>query len=422
MSKQLHEKDGVEILCIGTELLLGNILNSNARWIAKELAALGLPHYFQAVVGDNPDRIKQVIQQAKKRSRILITTGGLGPTPDDLTTETIASTFNSPLEENKEAWLDIKTKTHSKDGYSALSNRKQALLPVGAQIIPNPSGTAPGMIWQPKKHFTILTFPGVPTELKIMWNQTAVSWLRKHGGSKETFISRNLKFSGIAESILAEELEDLLQSNNPTIAPYASLGEVKLRITARASSAEDANKLLDPLEQKLRFRTGLKCYGSDDDTLSSIVLELLRQRGETVAVAESCTGGGLGAALSQIPGASDVFIGGIISYSNSIKTKFLDVPSEMLNQFGAVSDQVVQAMATGARKKLGSDWAIAVSGIAGPGGGSEAKPVGCVHIAIVGPNICETNSKNFGAHMGRTGIQKLSALWVLDQLRILLLI
>ena len=172
----------------------------------------------------------------------------------------------------------------------------------------------------------------------------------------------------------------------------------------------------------MRFRTGLKCYGSDDDTLSSIVLELLRQRGETLAVAESCTGGGLGAALSQIPGASDVFIGGIISYSNSIKTKFLDVPSEMLNQFGAVSDQVVQAMATGARKKLGSDWAIAVSGIAGPGGGSEAKPVGCVHIAIVGPNICETNSKNFGAHMGRTGIQKLSALWVLDQLRILLLI
>ncbi len=422
MSKQLHEKDGVEILCIGTELLLGNILNSNARWIAKELAALGLPHYYQAVVGDNPDRIKQVIQQAKKRSRILITTGGLGPTPDDLTTETIASTFNSPLEENKEAWLDIKTKTHSKDGYSALSNRKQALLPVGAQIIPNPSGTAPGMIWQPKKHFTILTFPGVPTELKIMWNQTAVSWLRKHGGSKETFISRNLKFSGVSESILAEELEDLLQSNNPTIAPYASLGEVKLRITASGSSIEDANKLLDPLEQKLRFRTGLKCYGSDDDTLSSIVLELLRQRGETLAVAESCTGGGLGAALSQIPGASDVFIGGIISYSNSIKTKFLDVPSEMLNQFGAVSDQVVQAMATGARKKLGSDWAIAVSGIAGPGGGSEAKPVGCVHIAIVGPNICETNSKNFGAHMGRTGIQKLSALWVLDQLRILLLI
>ena len=422
MSKQLHEKDGVEILCIGTELLLGNILNSNARWIAKELAALGLPHYYQAVVGDNPDRIKQVIQQAKKRSRILITTGGLGPTPDDLTTETIAATFNSPLEENKEAWLDIKTKTHSKDGYSALSNRKQALLPVGAQIIPNPSGTAPGMIWQPKKHFTILTFPGVPTELKIMWNQTAVSWLRKHGGSKETFISRNLKFSGVSESILAEELEDLLQSNNPTIAPYASLGEVKLRITASGSSIEDANKLLDPLEQKLRFRTGLKCYGSDDDTLSSIVLELLRQRGETLAVAESCTGGGLGAALSQIPGASDVFIGGIISYSNSIKTKFLDVPSEMLNQFGAVSDQVVQAMATGARKKLGSDWAIAVSGIAGPGGGSEAKPVGCVHIAIVGPNICETNSKNFGAHMGRTGIQKLSALWGLDQLRILLLI
>ena len=421
MSSQPHGKDGVEILCIGTELLLGNILNSNACWIAEQLAVLGLSHYYQTVVGDNPDRIKQVVLQARKRSRILITTGGLGPTLDDLTTETIAETFNTPLEEREEAWLDIQNKTRSRNIRSVLSNRKQALLPVDAMLIPNPSGTAPGMIWRAEKDFTILTFPGVPSELKNMWTQTASTWLRENGGSRETLVSRNLKISGVAESILAEELEDLLKSSNPTIAPYASLGEVKLRITAKASNVAQAKKLLAPIEEQLRSRTGLKCYGSDDDTLSSIVLELLRQRGETLGVAESCTGGGIGAALSAIPGASDVFIGGIISYSNSIKNKLLEVPSAILNEYGSVSDQVVQAMAKGARKKLGSDWAIAISGIAGPSGGSKEKPVGCVHIAVAGPKICETSFKNFGAHISRTAIQKLSVLRGLDQLRILLL-
>ncbi len=421
MSKQLHSKDGVEILCIGTELLLGDILNSNARWIAKQLASLGLPHYYQSVVGDNPERIKQVVLQAAKRSRILITTGGLGPTPDDLTTETIASTFSTPLEEREEALLDIQNKTDSQHVGSALSNRKQALLPLGAQLIPNPSGTAPGMIWRAKRDFTILTFPGVPTELKNMWAQTAISWLRANGGSKQTLMSRTLKITGVAESILADELKDLLKSTNPTIAPYASLGEVKLRVTARATSVQQAKQLLKPIEEELRSKTGLQCYGSDDDTLSSIVLQLLRERAETLAVAESCTGGGLGAALSAIPGASDIFLGGIISYSNSIKTKLLEVPSSTLKQYGSVSDQVVQSMAIGARKTLGSDWAIAISGVAGPSGGSQLKPIGCVHIAIAGPKICETSSKNFGAHMSRTAIQKLSVLRGLDQLRMLLL-
>ena len=421
MFNQSHQKDGVEILCIGSELLLGEILNSNACWIAKELAKLGQPHYLQTVVGDNPSRITKAVHQAAERSKILITTGGLGPTPDDLTTETLSAAFKTPLKERQEVWLDIQKKTSTSNHWSAKSNRKQALLPIGAEMIPNPLGTAPGMIWQPKKDFTILTFPGVPSELKQMWTQTAVPWLRKHGGTKGTFVSRVLKISGIPESMLAEELGDLLKKKNPTIAPYASLGEVKLRLTTQAKNLQEARTLLDPLEEELRHRTGLKCYGSDNDSLASVVLKLLRQRGLTLALAESCTGGGLGAALSAIPGASDVFLGGVIAYNNSIKQNILGVSEEVIQQHGVVSEEVVRAMAIGAKEKLGSDWAVAISGIAGPNGGSKSKPVGFVETAVAGPKICERYLNNFGTHRGRKEIQQLSVLCGLDQLRLLLL-
>ena len=256
-------------------MLLGDILNSNARWIAKQLALLGLPHYLQTVVGDNTDRLKEVVLQTATRSRILITTGGLGPTPDDLTTETIANAFKTPLKENLEAWLDIQEKTSTNEYRSAISNRKQALLPLGAKIIPNLSGTAPGMIWQPEKDFTILTFPGVPSELKQMWKETAIRWFKVHGGSKETFYSKNLNFTGISESKLAEKISDLLENSNPTIAPYANLGEVKLRLTAKAQTKEKANEILIPFEKELLHRTGSKCFGSNDESLPFVVLELL---------------------------------------------------------------------------------------------------------------------------------------------------
>nr|WP_320668340.1 competence/damage-inducible protein A [Prochlorococcus sp. MIT 1307] len=415
------KKHGVEILCIGTELLLGDILNSNARWIAKELAILGLPHYLQTVVGDNIARLQRAVLEAAKRSKILITTGGLGPTPDDLTTEALAAAFNMPLEEKTELWIDIQNKMSVNSQISSLSNRKQALLPFNAKVIPNRSGTAPGMIWHPKEDFTILTFPGVPSELKEMWTETAVPWLKQHGGATDTLISKVLKFSGISESTLSDEVADLLNNNNPTLAPYASLGEVKLRLTAKGKNIEEAQKLLLPLEQELRNRVGVKCYGSGNESLASVVLELLRQRNETLAIAESCTGGGLGAAISALPGASDVFVGGVIAYSNAIKEKLLGVPKELIDNHGAVSEEVVRAMAKGARKKLNSDWGIAISGLAGPAGGTKDKPVGTVHIAVAGPRSCESNPQNFGANRGRIGIQRLSVLNGLEQLRLLLL-
>ncbi|HGY5551275.1 MAG TPA: competence/damage-inducible protein A [Prochlorococcus sp.] len=412
---------GVEILCVGTELLLGNILNSNARWLAEELAALGLPHYRQTVVGDNVERLKQSVLEAVDRSRILIVTGGLGPTPDDLTTETLAAVFDTPLEERLDLWIEIQSKLSASSSISAISNRKQALLPCGAEILPNPSGTAPGMIWTPSPGFTVLTFPGVPSEMRQMWSQTAVPWLRQHGGVTDVLVSRLLRFTGIAESTLAEQVTDLLEQDNPTVAPYAGLGEVKLRLTARGKTIEQAKQFLNPVDAELRSRMGVLCYGSDDESLASVVLELLRQRGETVVVAESCTGGGLGAALAAIPRASEVFLGGVIAYSNAIKQSLLGVPAELLDRHGAVSDPVVRVMAEGARQRFGADWSVAVSGVAGPGGGTEAKPVGLVHLAVAGPYGCQTSQEHFAFRRGRLGIQQLSVVRSLDQLRKFLL-
>ena len=320
---ELSPPSGVEVLCIGTELLLGNIVNGNARWLSEQLAALGLPHFRQTVVGDNRERLIAEVQAISRRSRVLITTGGLGPTPDDLTTEAIAAAFSTPLVERPEVWDDITAKARSRGREPGAETRRQALLPLGAEVLPNRTGTAPGMIWSPKEQFTVLTFPGVPSEMRSMWQETAVPWFHKSGLSKGVFSSRLLRFWGIGESTLAEQLHDLLDQANPTVAPYAGHGEVKLRVTAHATEEADALRLLDDTEAVLRQRTGKLCFGCDDQSLACVVLEQLRQRQQTLSVAESCTGGGLGAELTAIPGSSDVLLGGVIAYSNAIKETLL---------------------------------------------------------------------------------------------------
>ena len=407
-----------ELLCIGTELLLGNITNGNARWLAEQLAALGIPHHRQAVVGDNRERLMAEVREASGRCRVLITTGGLGPTPDDLTTEAIAAAFDTPLVEHSEIWRDIQARLGARGRVCSASNRKQAFLPQGAEVLPNPTGTAPGMIWTPVPGFTVLTFPGVPSEMRAMWAATAAPWLREAGLAEGVFASRMLRFWGVSESALAEQMADLLALENPTVAPYAGAGEVKLRITARAATAAAAEVLLEPVELDIRARSGVACFGADDDSLASVVLELLRHRGETLAVAESCTGGGLGAALAAVPGASDVFLGGVIAYANAVKQALLGVPAAMLESHGAVSDPVACAMAEGARRATGATWAIAVTGIAGPGGGSAEKPVGLVHLAIAGPDGCTSEGVRFGASRGRAWIQQLTAGEALHRLRL----
>ena len=410
-----------EILCIGTELLLGNITNGNARWIAEQLAALGIAHHRQAVVGDNRERLIAELQAAAQRCQVLITTGGLGPTPDDLTTEAIAAAFGAPLVEHPQVWAEIQARLAARGRPCAASNRRQAFLPEGAALLPNPTGTAPVMIWSPRPGFTILTFPGVPSEMRAMWQATAASWLQATGLAEGVFASRMLRFWGIAESDLAERMADLLEASNPTVAPYAGSGEVKLRITARAATAAEAEQLLAPVEQEIRARTGRLCFGENEDDLASVVLQQLRRGGHTLAVAESCTGGGLGAALAAVPGASDVFLGGVIAYANRVKQELLGVPAEQLASHGAVSDSVAQAMAVGVRRATGADWALAITGVAGPSGGTAEKPVGLVHIAVAGPDGCCSEGVRFGASRGRCWIQSLSAGEALNRLRLALL-
>jgi nicotinamide-nucleotide amidase len=407
-----------EIICVGTELLLGDILNSNAQFLAQQLADLGIPHYYQSVVGDNLDRLQQVIEIACQRASILIFTGGLGPTPDDLTTEAIAHFFKTPLIENAEIVADIKQKFASIRREMTANNLKQALIPEGGQILPNPGGTAPGIIWQPRPGLIILTFPGVPSEMKRMWKETAVPYLKSQGWGKEVIYSRMMKFRGIGESALAEKVAELFDLTNPTVAPYAGMGEVRLRVSAKATSPEAAIALIEPVEQKIKAIAGLDYFGCDDETLASVVGKLLRQTGETLSVAESCTGGGLGAMLTAIAGSSDYFWGGVISYDNRVKIALLGVKTEDLDNFGAVSHPVAEQMAAGVQKQLKTSWGLSITGVAGPGGGTQNKPVGLVYIGLAAPDgTVESVEYRFGERRDRETIRYFSACMALDLLR-----
>jgi nicotinamide-nucleotide amidase len=414
----MNESQSAEIICVGTELLLGEILNSNAQYLAQELAQLGIPHYYQTVVGDNPLRIQRALAIACERSRILIFTGGLGPTPDDLTTETIADFFQTPLVERAEVVADIERKYAQTGRTMSPSNRKQALLPEGADILPNPVGSAPGMIWEPRSGLTIFTFPGVPSEMKAMWQQTAVPYLRSQGWGKDVIYSRVLRFWGIPESVLAEKVAPLFELENPTVAPYAARGEVRLRVSAKAESEIAATLLIEPVERQIQAIAGLDYFGSDEETLSSVVGKLLQQSQETLAVAESCTGGGLGQMLTTIPGSSVYFWGGVISYDNQVKVNLLGVKPDELQHHGAVSEVVAKQMAVGVRDRLQTTWGISITGVAGPGGGSETKPVGLVYVGIAGADgQAEAIKFQFSSFHGRDLIRWLSACSALDALR-----
>jgi nicotinamide-nucleotide amidase len=413
-----EDNRSAEVISIGTELLLGEILNTNAQFLAQELAQLGIPHYYQTVVGDNPLRIQKAVAIACDRSRLLIFTGGLGPTPDDLTTETLAELFNVPLVERPEILEDMARKFAQRGRVMSPSNRKQALLPQGAEILPNPTGSAPGMIWSPRAGLTILTFPGVPSEMKEMWRQTAVPYLISQGWGQAIIYSRTLRFWGVAESTLAEKVAPLLQLANPTVAPYAGNGEVRLRVSTKAPTEADALATIDPVVQQIQAIAGADYFGSDDDSLASVVGKLLASKQQTVAVAESCTGGGLGQLLTTISGSSVYFKGGVISYDNQVKVDLLGVNPDTLAQQGAVSADVACQMAAGVRDRLGTTWGLSITGIAGPDGGTETKPVGLVYIGLAGPNqSVEAVRFQFGTFRGRDWVRWLSACSALDLLR-----
>jgi nicotinamide-nucleotide amidase len=410
-----------EIICVGTELLLGDIVNSNARYLAQQLASLGIDHHYQTVVGDNPLRIQRAVAIACERARLLIFTGGLGPTPDDLTLATLADFFDSPLSERPEIVADLQAKFAQRGYQLTAESRRQAMLPADADILPNPVGTAPGVVWQPRPGLLVMTFPGVPREMKAMWEATARPYLQAQDWARGVIHSRRLKFVGIGESALANKVGDLLALENPTVAPYAGEHEVVLRLSARAPSLAVANALIDPVAEHIQHVAGEHYYGQDDDSLAGVVGELLRSQSATLSVAESCTGGGLGQLLTAIPGSSDYFWGGVISYDNRVKRDLLGVDASVLECCGAVSAEVAAMMAEGVRDRIGTTWGVSITGVAGPGGGSDEKPVGLVYVGLSSAAGTITQKLLLGPNRSREIIRQRSALSALNALRLKLL-
>ncbi len=371
-----------ELISVGTEILLGNIVNTNAAYLAEQCAALGLSLYYQTVVGDNEERLCGAVKEALGRSDIVILTGGLGPTKDDLTKEAVAKVTGRKLVEDKKARKVIEDffrarQTDPKD--ITKNNWKQALIPEGALVVENKNGTAPGLIVrEDNKHIILL--PGPPGEMKAMFAEYIFPYLQKQNPG--IIYSRMVKLCGIGESRVETMIRDLIDGQtNPTIAPYAKLGEVHLRITAKAEDEGQGKKLVKPMIRELKKRFGFYIYSTNErETLEEVVVTLLKEMNYTFAAAESCTGGLLTARLVNVAGVSDVLKQGYVTYSNKAKHKLLGVPKAMIKKHGAVSEKVAYEMAKGAALNAGADVSVAVTGVAGPDGGTPEKPVGTVFI------------------------------------------
>ena len=369
-----------ELIAVGTEILLGDIVNTDAQLISQGLSELGINVFYQTVVGDNPSRLRHVVETARDRADIIITTGGLGPTLDDLTKETLAAVFGKKLALHQPSLDRIKGFFQTIGREMTPNNEKQAWLPEGCTVFTNEWGTAPGCAFEAYgKH--VLMLPGPPRECNPMWKECAMPYLYKLAGG--CIVSRNIRVFGLGESNMEAILHDMMeQSKNPTIAPYAKTSECFARVTAKADTPEECEKLLDPVVEKICGLLGEDVYGVDVDSLEQVVGDGLRQRGMTLAVAESCTGGLLSKRITDVPGCSDYYLGGVCSYANEVKMKVLGVRKETLDTVGAVSPEVAEQMAEGVAQALGADVGVGITGVAGPGGGTDEKPVGLVYISI----------------------------------------
>ena len=370
-----------EILCVGTELLLGDIVNTNASYISRRLAALGIPVYRQAVVGDNPERMRQAIAESFSRSDCLILSGGLGPTCDDITKEMVAEYFGLELVLNQEALDRMKEYFSSMGRNMTKNNEKQAMAPIGARVLQNDWGTAPGLVIEEGEKTAIL-LPGPPIELEPMWRDRVEPYLFDRSNS--VIVSKNIYILGMGESAVEEKLRYMMEElENPTVAPYAGNGECRVRVSARAKDEATASEMCDrQIEEIKKTEVGEFIYGIDVDSMENALVMKLRERGMTLATAESCTGGLIAKRITDLAGCSDVFLGGCVTYANEAKEKLLGVSHETLEAYGAVSEQTAREMAKGVRLALGADIGIATTGIAGPGGGTPEKPVGTVYIAV----------------------------------------
>jgi nicotinamide-nucleotide amidase len=371
--------ESAEIVTVGTEMLLGDLVDTNTAWISQRLAELGVGIYRHTTVGDNADRIVSALREASSRSDLVVTTGGLGPTSDDLTNACLSTLTGREMVEYPEAREHVDTMFEKFGRTPTANNYKQALFPQGTELIPNPVGTAMGALveWEGT---LFATLPGVPTEMKSMFEETLEPLIRAR--SVGSIVSKTLHFAGIGESALVAKVQEFLDATDPTVAPLAGQGKVRLRITTRAATDREAQEKIAPVEKEVIARLGDYYFGEDDETLESVIARLLQERGATLALAESCTGGLLAKRLTDLPGSSAYFGEGLVTYSNQSKERLLGVPHEMLVDHGAVSEPVAREMAEGARRVSGADYGLSVTGIAGPDGGTQEKPVGLVFVGI----------------------------------------
>lgn len=408
-----------EIIAVGSELLLGQITNTCAQIISSALQEIGIDVYYHICVGDNQERLMQIFETSYNRSDIIILTGGLGPTKDDLTKETIALFLGIPLKIDNFSLEKIKSYFAYRGKRITENNYKQALIPEGSYAIENNKGTAPGVILNHNEKIIVM-LPGPPREMEPMLKETVIPYLEKKSDS--TIISRVMRFHGIGESVLEEELNDLIsKQTNPTIAPLAKMGDVTIRITAKAKDKLTARNTIKPIEEEIKRRVGQYLYGFDNDTIERIVAKLLFKSKKTISIAESCTGGLMAHKLTNIPGISQYFNMGIVSYSNSSKHDLLNVREETIRKYGAVSEQTAREMAEGVRQCSNSDIGVSITGIAGPDGGTIGKPVGLVYLgysdsdtSYVEKHIFKDDrldikerSANYALHLVRKKIQRL---------------
>ena len=404
----------VEIISVGTELLLGNIVNSDAQMLSQKLSELGLNVYYHTVVGDNPDRLKQAVEIAKTRADIIITTGGLGPTCDDLTKQVLAEAFGKKLALHQDIADELREWFARRGQVMTENNVQQALLPEGCTVFPNDCGTAPGCAFQAQgKH--VLMLPGPPSECRDMFDKQAAPYLSAL--SEGVIVSRTLKIFGMGESRMESLLRQRMNElTNPTLAPYAKDGECELRITAKAADEAAARQLIAPVEAEVRELLGDVIYGADVPDLETAVLELLKRANMTLCTAESCTGGLIAKRLTDVPGSSAVFKGGVVSYCNEVKANVLGVPEQLLEECGAVSEPVAKAMAEGARRLLGCDLAVSATGVAGPGSDERGNPAGLVYIALAAQGHTEVRVMTLSGAT-RSRVRTTAANHALDLLR-----
>ena len=403
-----------EILSVGTELLMGQIANTDAQFISRRLGELGVTIYRHSTVGDNPARVREALQEALSRSDMVITTGGLGPTEDDLTKEMVAEYFGLEMELHQPSLDALKVFMERFGKKMTPNNLKQAYFPRGCTVMPNACGTAPGCIVE-QGGKTVAVLPGPPMELMDMFDRQLAPYLQARSG--QVIRSRFLKIFGLGESNVETLLSDLFHSGNPTLALYCGPGEVTARITARAAAPEKAEAMIQPVYEEILRRVGEACYGEGvNRTPADAVLELLKNRGEKVTFAESCTGGLLCGAFVDCAGASDCLKESFVTYANEAKEQMLGVKSETLARCGAVSGECAREMALGAARAAGADWAVSVTGIAGPGGGTAEKPVGTVWIGVAHGGAAQAREYHFRGQ--RQWIRKLSVVNALNQLRL----